>query len=113
MVIAVAVGWFVTRRRRSTPPGSGGQVHAVAEVMSVTASDGTSVDLAETPITPLRLELEPGAYRVVLQRNGTERDMEASVSPGETTEHMVEFETLSAEDFLASVGLPLPSAHQK
>jgi serine/threonine protein kinase len=114
MVIAVAVGWFVTRPAavdttgflvvRSTP---------WAEVMSVTASDGTSVDLAETPITPLRLELEPGAYRVVLQRNGTERDMEASVSPGETTEHMVEFETLSAEDFLASVGLPLPSAHQK
>jgi serine/threonine protein kinase len=114
VLIAAAIGWFVTRPAaldvtgflvvRSTP---------WAEVVSVTASDGTHVDLTGSTTTPLRLELEPGAYRVVLQRNGTERDVEASVDPGETTERRIEFETLTADDFLASVGLPSASANQK
>ena len=77
-----------------------------AEVVEVSNSDGTELELPEAAYTPLVLSVNPGSYRIVLRNEEFgEKTVTAEVEANETTNEPVSFAEIGEAEILRSLGL--------
>lgn len=108
IVIVVALGLWWTMGRTMPAPNPGTVIldaQPWARVESIVSSDGTAVTLPAVTSTPLRLDLTPGHYAITLERDGTTRDLDIDITSGAVVRRSATFETTTADDLLASLGL--------
>ncbi len=106
VIVALGLWWALGRTAPSVDPGAVIlDARPWARVESVVSSDGTAVTLPGMTSTPLRLELAPGNYTITLERKGMTRELNVDIGSGAVIRRSAIFETATADDLLASLGL--------
>lgn len=76
-----------------------------AEVASVLDAEGRPVAIGGQTFTPVRLEVPPGTYRIVLTNGDQQRDLTAEVAGDEVVTRTAEFASSTADEMLDGLGL--------
>ncbi|RLE27661.1 MAG: hypothetical protein DRJ65_02135 [Acidobacteria bacterium] len=108
VVVVVALGLWWTLGRAVPAPSPGTVIldaQPWARVERVVSSDGRPVELPTVTSTPLRLDLAPGHYAIILERDGTTRELDINITSGAVIRRSATFETATADDLLASLGI--------
>ncbi len=110
VLLLIALGLFVrSALRRPSPTPAAAPATLIldaqpwANVASIEGPDGAPVKLSPDCSTPLRLQLPAGHYRATLRRAEDSRTLDLDLAPGAETRRLTHFETVSPEDFFASM----------
>jgi len=76
-----------------------------ARISSIHDSSGNPVKLEKNLSTPCRLQLPPGSYTAILEREGEIEKLEIDMTSGSESHRLAHFSTVRPDDYFDSIGL--------